>query len=173
MKVFLCFAFEKGELQRGHLSPDKESRELFAKCKGEALIIGVTDKRRCRVSSCPPLRPGPAAPGKPWVAPAPLSLRPRCPQLLPRVPSVPGWWARAMDGTSMGAAGGQCGGLPIASPVLMFCCAVGPAGWEKHWWQSPAGAPALSGCRSPQRVLPSGEIMLENRKGEIWCLRGG
>lgn len=32
MKVFLCFAFEKRELQRGHLSPDKESGELFAKC---------------------------------------------------------------------------------------------------------------------------------------------
>lgn len=62
MKVFLCFAFEKGELQRGHLSPDKESRELFAKCKGEALIIGVTDKRCCRVSSCPPPRPVSAAP---------------------------------------------------------------------------------------------------------------
>lgn len=35
MKVFLCFAFEKGELQRGHLSPDKESGELFAKCTEE------------------------------------------------------------------------------------------------------------------------------------------
>lgn len=67
MKVFLCFAFEKGELQRGHLSPDKESRELFAKWRGETLIISVTDKRCCW---CPPAHPEPC-PSSSWVAPVP------------------------------------------------------------------------------------------------------
>lgn len=88
MKVFLCFAFEKGELQRGHLSPDKESRQVFAKCKGEALIMGPTDKRRCRVSSCPPLHPVPAAPSKPQVAPAFLSLLTPRSQILSHLPRL-------------------------------------------------------------------------------------
>lgn len=134
MKVFLCFAFEKGELQRGHLSPDKESRELFAKCKGEALIIRVTDTRRCRVSSRPPLRPVPAAPRQlPASTRAPVSLLPCRPRLLPRLPSIrgsgcpnscpaPGDGTRAMDVPSMGAPTrlpqreGQRGGVPRYVP---------------------------------------------------------
>lgn len=88
MKVFLCFAFEKGELQRGHLSPDKESRELFAKCRGETLITSMTDKHCCWVSSCPPCA---------------LSLQVlggSCPHCVPVPAPVPGGpaglWVRAL-----------------------------------------------------------------------------
>lgn len=131
MKVFLCFAFEKGELQRGHLSPDKESRKLFAKCKGEALIIGVTDKRRCRgvLLPTPPPHPGspPAAPGKPRVAPALPSLLPHRPRLLPHLPSIWGLVGRGvpqrtgvMDVPNMGCHDwrGNVEGVPLLCPLL-------------------------------------------------------
>lgn len=191
MKVFLCFAFEKGELQRGHLSPDKESCELFAKRKGEALIIGVTDKRCCRVSSCPPLRPvpaaSPAAPGKPGVAPALLSLPPCRPQLLPRPPPSAvrgaGWchggpaWLRVVGpGRWTSAAwvglhrccsqGDSVGGSPLCPQCVPSADAL-LNGWELRAGRSKA---PLAPRPCPSAPVGRDKTVLETRRGEIWCL---
>lgn len=171
MKVFLCFAFEKGELQRGHLSPDKESRELFAKYKGEALIIGVTDKRHCRVSSCPPLCPVPAASQQALLAPMlPPSPDPASSPLCLGL-GVLGGARMDLPGSGRWGQGDRCpqgGCTHMAGGTMQGGCPLCPSanallkGQEKYCQHSLPGAPALPRCSCWVRQDHGGNQMGEN-----------